>query len=147
MAGHPLRSAIHRRLGKPLPYQLANETQAHLSPDLTPLTPLGCPSVVLCGISRSFPLLSPCDRQVAHALLTSPPLTCYQHKNTFSFHVCFPCGRGEKKSSIFSNALNISKCLCADSKSVRLACLKHAASVRPEPGSNSNVLISIHLSM
>ena len=30
MAGHPLRPAIHRRLGRPLPYQLANETRTHL---------------------------------------------------------------------------------------------------------------------
>ena len=33
------------------------------------------------------------------------------------------------------------KLLCAKNKSVRLACFKHAASVRPEPGSNSNVKI------
>ena len=56
------------------PHQLANDTQAHLLPDLTPLTPLGCPNVVLCGISSRFQLLSPCDRQITHALLTSPPL-------------------------------------------------------------------------
>ena len=31
MADHPLRPANHRRLGRPLPYQLANGTQAHLS--------------------------------------------------------------------------------------------------------------------
>ena len=30
MAGHPLRPATHRSLGRPLPYQLANETRAHL---------------------------------------------------------------------------------------------------------------------
>ena len=29
MADHPLRPANHRRLGRPLPYQLANGTQAH----------------------------------------------------------------------------------------------------------------------
>ena len=57
------------------PYQLANDTQAHLSPDLTPLTPARCHAVVLCGISSRFQLLSPCDRQIAHALLTSPPLS------------------------------------------------------------------------
>ena len=57
------------------PYQLANDTQAHLSPDLTPLTPVSCNTVVLCGISSRFQLLSPCDRQIAHALLTSPPLS------------------------------------------------------------------------
>ena len=32
MADHPLRSATDRRLGEPLPHQLANQTRAHLSP-------------------------------------------------------------------------------------------------------------------
>ena len=61
----------------------------------------------LCGISSRFQLLSPCIRQVTHALLTRPPL---------SLPKC-------KHSGIF----------------VRLACVKHAASVHPEPGSNSHV--------
>ena len=51
-------------------------------------------------------MLSPCNSQIAHALLTRPPL-----------------GRQEQAPSYL----------------VRLACLKHAASVRPEPGSNSIV--------
>ena len=41
---------------------------------ITPLTPVGCPTVVLCGISTTFAVLSPCKGQVAHALLTRPPL-------------------------------------------------------------------------
>ena len=32
MADYPLRSATDRRLGEPLPHQLANQTQAHPSP-------------------------------------------------------------------------------------------------------------------
>ena len=32
MADYPLRSATDRRLGRPLPHQLANQTQAHPSP-------------------------------------------------------------------------------------------------------------------
>ncbi len=47
--------------------------------------------------------------QVTHALLTRPPLS---HKELHSEEIC-------------------SKCF------VRLACVKHAASVHPEPGSNS----------
>ena len=66
--------------------------------------------MVLCGISRCFHLLSPCLGQIAHALLTRPPLE-YQ----------FPFRR---------TSINIP---------ARLACVKHAASVRPEPGSNSDV--------
>ena len=57
-----------------------------------------------CGISSRFQLLSPSQSQVAHVLLTRPPLTYSEQ---------------------------------APNKSVRLACVKRAASVRPEPGSNS----------
>ena len=70
-----------------------------------------CDTVRLCGISSRFQLLSPCTRQVTHALLTRPPLS---HK-------------------IISPEGNQIKCF------VRLACVKHAASVHPEPGSNSHV--------
>ena len=65
----------------------------------------------LCGISSRFQLLSPCMRQVTHALLTRPPLS---HK-------------------IIIPEENQIECF------VRLACVKHAASVHPEPGSNSHV--------
>ena len=65
----------------------------------------------LCGISSHFWLLSPCIRQVTHALLTRPPL---------SLPKC-------KHSGIF----------------VRLACVKHAASVHPEPGSNSLIKFDV----
>ena len=69
----------------------------------------------LCGISSHFWLLSPCIRQVTHALLTRPPLEIDQiHR---SLNKIFP---------------------------VRLACVKHAASVHPEPGSNSLIKCLIH---
>ena len=42
---------------------------------IAPLTPWPCDLVVLCGISSRFQLLSPSYGQVAHALLTRPPLT------------------------------------------------------------------------
>ena len=64
-----------------------------------------CDPRTSCGISTGFPMLSPSERQVAHALLTRPPLT-------------------NRKSKL-------------PLPSVRLACVRHAASVRPEPGSNS----------
>ena len=57
---------------------------------------------MLCGISSRFQLLSPTQGQVAHALLTRPPLSNPRRN-------------------------------C----SVRLECVMHAASVHPEPGSNS----------
>ena len=73
---------------------------------IAPLTPSSCDVVVSCGISTCFQVLSPCTGQIAHALLTRPPL---EHQNRSS---------------------NVP---------ARLACVRHAASVRPEPGSNSYV--------
>ena len=70
----------------------------------------------LCGISSRFQLLSPCTGQVTHALLTRPPLSL-QNVNS-----------EEDQLSSF----------------VRLACVKHAASVHPEPGSNSLIKCLIH---
>ena len=110
VAGHPLRSATDRRFGRPLPCQLANQTRVHLIPPEFFHTG-SCDPVRLCGISSRFQLLSPCMRQVTHALLTRPPLS---HK-------------------IFISEENQIECF------VRLACVKHAASVHPEPGSNSHV--------
>ena len=42
---------------------------------IAPLMTEPCDSIILCGISTSFPVLSHSERQVAHALLTRPPLT------------------------------------------------------------------------
>ena len=66
--------------------------------------------MVSCGISTHFYVLSPSGRQVTHALLTRPPLST-QH---------------------FGRSLRVEL-------PARLACVRHAASVRPEPGSNSLV--------
>ena len=41
---------------------------------IAPLTSASCGAVVLCGISTPFGALSPCMRQIVHALLTRPPL-------------------------------------------------------------------------
>ena len=67
--------------------------------------------MVLCGISKYFYLLSPSLRQIVYALLTRPPLAS---SNSIRKLHRFP--------------------------PVRLACVKHAASVHPEPGSNSQFL-------
>ena len=88
-------------------YLMGREPTLHR---IAPFTSKPCSSVVLCGISTPFGALSPCVRQVAHALLTRPPL-------------------GYPESFRRSHQNNL----------VRLACVKHAASVRPEPGSNSCV--------
>ena len=75
---------------------------------IAPLTSAPCDAVVSCGISSRFQLLSPSERQIVHALLTRSPLN--------------------------SNSLGRS---LVPMSSVRLACVRRAASVRPEPGSNS----------
>ena len=41
---------------------------------IAPLITVSCGTVILCGISICFQMLSPSERQVAHALLTRPPL-------------------------------------------------------------------------
>ena len=41
---------------------------------IAPFTSAPCDTVVLCGISSRFQLLSPSTWQVTHALLTRPPL-------------------------------------------------------------------------
>ena len=58
----------------PANYLMGRERTLHR---ISPLTPLPCSSVVLCGISTCFQVLSPCEGQLAHALLTRPPLECF----------------------------------------------------------------------
>ena len=66
-------------------------------------------SHISCGISRNFSRLFPTKGQITHALLTRPPLSTDQ----------LPAETFRRSSS------------------ARLACVRHAASVHPEPGSNS----------
>ena len=96
MADHPLRPATDRRLGEPLPHQLANRTRAN--PSAINLSPLRG----LSGISSSFPELF---RTKGHVPTRYSPV-----------------------------------CHSRIAASVRLACVKPAASVRSEPGSNSQVV-------
>ena len=43
-------------------------------PRLPSFTSVPCDTVVLCGISNCFQLVSPFEGQIVHALLTRPPL-------------------------------------------------------------------------
>ena len=55
---------------------------------IAPLTPLPCGTVVLCGISTRFQVLSPSVGQVPHALLTRSPLTTKpKFSGPFDLHV------------------------------------------------------------
>src|SRR5699024_729445 len=76
LADHPLRSATHRCLGELLSHQLANATRAHLlaTARRAVFHFFFRRRRILFGISTSFPVLSRTIRQVAHVLLTHPPL-------------------------------------------------------------------------
>ena len=101
MADHPLRPAIDRRLGGPLPRQLANRTRAN-------------PSAIN---------LSPPIAQRAYPALAQVSLSYSEPKGMFP-RVTHPSATPRKAFAF---------------QSVRLACVKPAASVRSEPGSNSQV--------
>ncbi len=103
MAGRPLRPATDRRLGRPLPYQLANPTSAH--PSTRGLAIPRFPPKGVCGISQSFDWLFPIIGQIP------------KH--------CSPVRRSSAR--------------IATPVTARLACVRHAASVQSEPGSNSSL--------
>lgn len=71
MADHPLRPARDRRLGKPLPYLLANPIWVHLmarGPEVPALVRRHY--AVLATVSSSYPR----HQADPHTLLTRPPL-------------------------------------------------------------------------
>ena len=72
LADHPLRPATDRRLGEPLPHQLANRTQAPPEADCS--FSRRTDSTTTCGISHPFGQLFPTSGQVTYALLSRPPL-------------------------------------------------------------------------
>ena len=103
MAGRPLRPATDRRLGGPLPHQLANQISA--APITRGLSIPRFPPQGVCGINPAFAELSPITGYVP--IYYSP----VRHS---------PPGASTRAA-------------------VRLACVKHSASVQSEPGSNSSV--------
>ena len=103
VAGCPLRPAIDRRLGGPLPRQQANQSSA--APSAPGLAVPGFHPQVLCGISQPFGWLSPTN---GHVPMYYSPV---RHS---------PPGASSRAA-------------------VRLACVRHAASVQSEPGSNSSL--------
>jgi hypothetical protein len=94
VADHPLRPATDRRLGGPLPHQLANQTRAD-------------PSAINLSPKRTYPVLAQVSLGYSEPMGTFPRVT----------HPSATDPEGP----------------------VRLACVRPAASVRSEPGSNSQV--------
>jgi hypothetical protein len=74
LADHPLRPATRRRLGRPLPHQQTDRPQTHLEATCA-FSHRPRRNRATCGISSSFPLLSPTSRQVVYVLLNRSPLT------------------------------------------------------------------------
>ncbi len=110
MADRPLRPATDRRLGRPLPYQQANPTQAHpivRGSEESPAFPRRA-YAVLAWVSPGCPPLLGRFLRVTHPSATRQRLT---HPEGIVWPV-----------------------------TVRLACVRHAASVQSEPGSNSSII-------
>ncbi len=111
MTGRPLRPANHHSLGGPLPHQLANGTRAH-------------PGAVAC--KQRPPLIRKTEVSRTPSGISTP------------FEVLFPTP-GQVTHALLTRApLYSSSC---PEFLVRLACVRHAASVRSEPGSNSPIFI------
>ena len=98
---------MDRRLGRPLPCQLANPTRVHLIPPefFTLYHAVPCAYAVLAAISNCYP-------PVWGRLPTRYSPVRHSVTRDFIRRIC-------------------------PRRFVRLACVKHAASVHPEPGSNS----------
>ena len=125
LADHPLRPAIDRRLGELLPHQLANRTQA-IPKALKAL--IKRPHAVLATLSGSYPSLWGIFLRV-----TQPSAT--RHHFSLQFQV-EELGFGVIKLLPFF--LFTASKQSEKHAAVRLACIRHAASVHPEPGSNSS---------
>ena len=109
MAGHPLRPANHLSLGEPLPHQLANGAQAD-------------PRVIACKQRPSF------------TTETGVPVVVSGISQSFDWLSRTP---GYVTYVLLTRAPVY---LVAEATFLpRLACVRHAASVRSEPGSNSPV--------
>ncbi len=154
MAVHPLRPATDRRLGGPAsrrslgrvsvpmwpfilsdrllivalvglyPHQLANQTQAHLQAEAYSEASF---SKCLMRYSYIHSVLAPLSKCCPH--LEGRLLTRYSPVR----HLVFT----EINTPFDLHVLSTPPAFVLSQDPVRLACVKHAASVRPEPGSNS----------
>ena len=109
MAGHPLRPATRLSLGGPLPHQLADGTWAHL---------------------------------LAIASMERPPFTASREQDVVLSGISTPFEVLSQTIRKITQALLTRAPLYSGPEGpflVRLACVRHAASVRSEPGSNSPI--------
>ena len=109
MAGHPLRPANHLSLGEPLPHQLANGAQA-------------AQRVIACKQRPSFTAEAEAPAVVSGI---SQPFGWLSRTRRYVTYVVLT------RAPVYSGA--------EAPFLPRLACVRHAASVRSEPGSNSPI--------
>ena len=87
MADHPLRPATDHRLGRPLPHQLANRTQAPLkAPDVAPAFLLR-DYAVLARVSSGCPPLQGRFLRITHPSATRHPYVLLHTVLPFDLHV------------------------------------------------------------
>ena len=113
MAVHSLKPATDRCLGGPLPRQLANQTRAH------PVPPEFSPQ------RHAAPR--------AYAVLAAVSGCCPPVQGRL------PTRYSPVRHSVIPDSIRKLPPACF----VRLACVRHAASVHPEPGSNSHVKVCL----
>ena len=123
MADHPLKPAMDRRLGRPLPHQLPNPTRANPLPiNLSP--PIKCH----LAVDESF------NSSIKWNLIEG------------AYPVLLPVSRGySEERGMFPRVTHPSA--TNPERSVRLACVRPAASVHSEPGSNSQVEMGFPISL
>ena len=109
MTDHPLRPVTRLSLGRPLPYQLADGPQTDLSAR---------------GFRRNPPLCPYVFRLMALVGISSGFPELFQTER-YVIHVLLT------RPPLYSSS--------EDNFRARLACVRHAASVRSEPGSNSPI--------
>ena len=112
MADHPLRPATHRRLGRPLPYQQANGPRA---PPGATQSRRKAPSVMESYRNHDI-------SGISHRFQWLSPTPGQVTHVLLTRSPLYSPPEGDFRA--------------------RLACMRHAASVRPEPGSNSPLYIS-----
>ena len=111
MADHPLRPATRQSLGEPLPHQQADKPRAHL----TVRAPEGSPPLVT----------SPCEEDTLWGISPGFPELSPSARQVAHVLRTHPPVYSPPEGGFLP----------------RLACVRHAASVRPEPGSNPPLMI------
>ena len=131
VGGHALTPPTRHSLGGPLPHQLADRTQAHLKA-------INLYSVERIVYSSGFLRIIHDSEGNSYVFRTRLP---WPHRTTRDVSLSVPlCRNLLKKQNLLLSVRSCGPLIRHHTKcdvAIRLACLIHAASVHPEPGSNS----------